>query len=336
MVAGDILVSTANSWNLVGKCVWVPVLENRSCFGGFVSVLRGREEKIRRKYLYWWFSSPRVQRVLQSFGNKTTSISNLNIERCLSLEVPLPDLAEQDRVVELLDRVDALLRLRKKTISELSLMKEALLHELLNESNNCLSWAEKNLGDVSVVQGGLQVSAARKKHKTEFPYLRVANVYRGQLCLDEVKEMGVSEKELGRTLLKANDILVVEGHGNPNEVGRCALWDGSINPVTHQNHLIRVRLDERMVLPRFACDYMNSPVGRRHLLGAGKTTSGLNTISTTDVRSVPLKIPPLAVQHDYVSRVQAVDAISVRNAEHLNELGVLFSSLQHRAFRGEL
>ncbi len=330
------MVSTANSWNLVGKCVWVPELSGRSCFGGFVSVLRGRREKVRNRYLYWWFSSPKIQSLLQSFGNKTTSISNLNVERCLSLEVPLPSLSEQDRIVALLDKSSYLIRLRQSSIGQLSLMKAALLDGLLLDSASDFGWRESALGDVADVQGGLQVMASRKKYQTEYPYLRVANVYRGYLELGEVKTMGASERELGRTLLRVNDILVVEGHGNPNEVGRCALWDGSVNPCTHQNHLIRVRVDENKILARFACDYMNSTFGRRHLVRAGKTTSGLNTISTTDVRSAPVKIPSLSVQHDYVRRVEAIDAIWRRHVGSLKELGVLFSSLQHRAFRGEL
>src|SRR4051812_33286826 len=40
MQRGDILVSSANSWNLVGKCCWVPDLKKPATFGGFVSVLR--------------------------------------------------------------------------------------------------------------------------------------------------------------------------------------------------------------------------------------------------------------------------------------------------------
>jgi type I restriction enzyme S subunit len=87
---GDVLVSSANSWNLVGKCCWVPDLPWRATFGGFISVLRGDREKINPRYLYHWFSSPRIQTTVRSFGQQTTNISNLNVERCLRLALPLP------------------------------------------------------------------------------------------------------------------------------------------------------------------------------------------------------------------------------------------------------
>ena len=95
--AGDILVSSANSWNLVGKCCQVPKLEYPSTVGGFISILRPKTEMLESSYLYRWFSSEVVQRKLRSFANQTTNISNLNHKRTLELQIPLPPLAEQKR-----------------------------------------------------------------------------------------------------------------------------------------------------------------------------------------------------------------------------------------------
>ena len=133
-----------------------------------------------------------------------------------------------------------------------------------------------------------------------------------------------------------DDLLVVEGHGNPSEIGRVALWDGSISGCVHQNHIIRVRFEIRTVVPRYACEYLNSPGGRRHLLRAGKTTSGLNTISVSEVRTAPLTLPPVEIQRDFARRVAAVEKLKATHRASLTELDALFASLQHRAFRGEL
>ena len=76
--AGDILVSSANSWNLVGKCCQVPKLEYPSTAGGFISILRPENQELKSSYLYRWFSSDVVQRKLRSFANQTTNISNLD------------------------------------------------------------------------------------------------------------------------------------------------------------------------------------------------------------------------------------------------------------------
>ena len=94
LLTGDLLVSSANSWNLVGKCCSVPQLQWPATFGGFISVLRGDSSQVDARYLYHWFSSPRVQATVRSFGQQTTNISNLNVDRCLRLGLPLPSLPE--------------------------------------------------------------------------------------------------------------------------------------------------------------------------------------------------------------------------------------------------
>ena len=192
------------------------------------------------------------------------------------------------------------------------------------------------LGSVAEVQGGLQVTTARKDLPLEAPYLRVANVYRGSLDLREIKMIRVTASELSRTLLKWEDLLIVEGHGNPNEIGRSALWTGEVPGCVHQNHIIRARFNSSKILPAFGCEYLNSPGGRQHLLRAGKTTTGLNTISVSNVRGTPIAIPPLQQQKAFVRRIQSIEQLKATHRSALARLDELFVSLQHRAFRGEL
>ena len=114
---GDILVSSANSWNLVGKCCWVPELYQRTTFGGFISALRADSQLVLPRFLFRWFSSNRIQATVRSFGRQTTNISNLDFGRCLKLELPLPPLSEQRRIAEVLDRAEALRAKRREAIA---------------------------------------------------------------------------------------------------------------------------------------------------------------------------------------------------------------------------
>jgi type I restriction enzyme S subunit len=102
---GDILVSSANSWNLVGKGCWVPELNYPASAGGFISILRGNSDAVDLRYLYHWFVSPQTQAKLRSYSNKTTNISNLDHGRTLATEIPLPPLEEQRRIAAILDTV---------------------------------------------------------------------------------------------------------------------------------------------------------------------------------------------------------------------------------------
>ena len=154
----------------------------------------------------------------------------------------------------------------------------------------------------------------------ERPYLRVDNVFRGFLKLDEIKTIRLTESELLRTSLDYEDILIVEGHGNKAEIGRCARWDGSIDKCVHQNHLIRLRCDRSKASPMYVENFINSPGGRRSLIGTSRTTSGLNTISVSKVRGSEIQLPSLHLQHRFAAIVESVERQKSSLRAHLAQL----------------
>lgn len=335
--AGDILVSTANSWELVGKCSWVPELKYRATIGGFISTLRAKPESVLPRYLYHWFNSPEIQLKARNCGRQTTNISNMDMKRCLQIEIPLPPLEQQKRIAAILDKADELRAKRRSAITKLDELLKSVFRELFGDPvTNPKGWSMKELGDVATVKGGLQVTSKRSSNEIEVPYLRVANVYRDKLELGEIKTIRVTKAELERTQLSKGDLLIVEGHGNRDEIGRSAVWDGTINQCVHQNHLIRVQLDAASILPSYASFYLNSDGGRRQLIRSGKTTSGLNTISTSNVRETQLLLPPLDEQKQFLRVSSSLDKYKNRHNEQLEMLDCLFFSLQARAFSGDL
>lgn len=307
----------------------VPMATNQ----GFKSFVPNRE-RVHTKFLYHWLRRNRPY--LESLGNGATfkEVSKAVVAR---IEIPLPPLLEQQRIAEILDKADALRAKRRAALTQLDTLTQSIFLDIFGDpASNPKGWPIARVDGVADVQGGLQVTTARKNLPHEVPYLRVANVYRGFLDLREIKTIRATDAELARTQLVTNDLLIVEGHGNPAEIGRGALWDGSIAHCIHQNHIIRARFDAAKVVPLYACEYLNSPGGRRHLLRAGKTTSGLNTISVSEVKGTPVAVPPISLQREFARRVTAVENQKKVQRVSLAEQDALFASLQHCAFRGEL
>lgn len=249
------------------------------------------------------------------------------------IPIVCPPLPEQRRIVDLLTRAEGIVRLRREAAAKAAELIPALfIHHFGDLATNPMGWPVTTLGAVAAVQGGLQVTRARSEHPLERPYLRVANVYRDRLDLAEVKSIRLTDAELNRTRLQVGDLLFVEGHGNPAEVGRVAVWDGSIEDCTHQNHLIRARPDRARLLPEFACTLLNSQGGRQSLLRSGKTTSGLSTISTQNVKDAAVFLPPLAQQAAFVQRIEDVASIQRQQITALAKAQATFDALLAQAF----
>ena len=95
---GDILISIANSKELVGKISVVRAIPFRATFGAFVAVLRSNK-CVLPEFLALYLRAPQVKRYFYIHSSNTTNISNLNMRRVMAMPVALPSLAEQRRLV---------------------------------------------------------------------------------------------------------------------------------------------------------------------------------------------------------------------------------------------
>lgn len=173
----------------------------------------------------------------------------------------------------------------------------------------------------------------------QLPYLRVANVYANDLRLNEIERIGVYESELEKLLVREGDLLVVEGNGSKDQIGRLAVWDGSIDPCVHQNHLIKVRpVLARM--PKWLLYWLLSPNGRHFVEVVASSTSGLYTLSVNKVGDLPIALPPLAEQTRIVAEVERrlsmVEELEAAVAANLLRATRLRQSILRGAFTGSL
>ncbi len=200
------------------------------------------------------------------------------------------------------------------------------------------TWAWANLDCISEIQGGIQKQPSRTPSQNSFPFLRVANVARGQLKLDSVHEIELFEGELERLRLQRDDVLIVEGNGSLTEIGRCARWDGSIPNAVHQNHLIRAR--PVLMSGLFVETWINSQSGIRSLTRLAATTSGLYTLSVGKIGRVPIPVPPVDEQEQIglllEDSLQQIAQASVSVETGLRMAAAQRQNILRAAFSGQL
>ena len=161
-----------------------------------------------------------------------------------------------------------------------------------------------SLGDLALVSYGIQKSPENRPGPDARPYLRVANVQRGQLDLSEIKYIEVSDAEMEALRLQAGDLLVCEGN-SADLVGRPAIWNDEIPDCVHQNHILKVRVNREAAIPEYVLEYMQTPPARSYFRSRAKFTTHLASINSNDLRELPVPLPPLDIQHDILQDVQA-------------------------------
>ena len=328
---GDVLLAKITPCMENGKAAVAHHLTNGVGRGSTEFYVLRPGGKVLGEYVYHFVRQPRFREKAKRHFTGTAGQQRVPKSFMENVPIPLPTLDEQRQIVGILNRTARIERLSALVNKHLGDFIPALFIKMFGDPiENPMRWERRRLGDVSEIQGGLQVTRKRANHPLKKPYLRVANVLRNQLVLDEIKCIRLTENELDRVRLQRNDLLIVEGHGNPGEIGRSAIWDGSVKDCVHQNHLIRVRPNRDSIAPEFACAYLNSTSGRQHLLRSGKTTSGLNTISTSDVKACALFVPPLDLQNRFAEIVAAARDIAATTEAALDTASTLSASFMIR------
>ena len=181
-----------------------------------------------------------------------------------------------------------------------------------------VGWEWVRISDLAEVQGGIQKTQLRTPVKQHFPYLRVANVQRDALRLEEIERFELTMDELERWRLIAGDLLIVEGNGSAEEIGRCAVWTGAIDPCVYQNHLIRVRCFQQDCMA-FIKLFLNAPSGAEEMKRLAITTSGLYNLSVGKIRNYAVPMAPLAEQSRIVTRITALRRLCADLRQRLAE-----------------
>ncbi|UPT87274.1 hypothetical protein HAP41_0000045315 [Bradyrhizobium barranii subsp. apii] len=188
-------------------------------------------------------------------------------------------------------------------------------------------------------QSDQNTALSRIGRAKQVPYLRVANVYANALRLDDIAQIGCSDQELKKTLLQQGDLLIVEGNGSLDQIGRVALWNDEIKGCSHQNHIIRGRPGSDL-LPSYGLFWLLSPEGRRAIEAVASSSSGLHTLSISKVGGLPIPICNLAEQREIIRRIEAALLWINRVASEGNSARRLIDRLNQailaKAFRGEL
>ena len=200
-------------------------------------------------------------------------------------------------------------------------------------------WVWASVEQLATVIGGLTKNKKRGEMPMKRPMLRVANVYQDRLELDDVHESGVTEGELDRVALRSGDLLVVEGNGSKDQIGRMAVWNCEIPDAVHQNHLIKVRMADPTIVA-FAMKWFQSPQGRQNIELVASSTSGLYTLSISKIERLVVPLPSKAELAEICDRL---DEAFARMAPmqgwcetELKRSAALRQSILKEAFSGKL
>lgn len=305
-----------------------------------------RHERIDAGYLGWLCRTVGFVELCLRASEGTTNRVRLKEERLLSLEIPLPPLSEQRRLVARIEELAVNVHKARALRHEAAKEAEALISFAVSRSDEELRaihpmttlehYARREKG--SLRSGPFGSALLHNEFVMEgVPAIGIQDVKENRFEL--TRKWNVTPRkadELARYTIKPGDVLVTV----MGTLGRACVVPDEVPRMISTKHVWTITLDRRRTEPRWVSFWINfSRLAREELLGQGTGTAipGLNGVK---LRKLPLPEVPLPEQRRIVAKLDVLQAevgsLRKLQGEITAELDAMIPTILDKAFKGEL
>ena len=297
-----------------------------------------RDDRIYPRYLRWVL----VGDVFHSAFMRTVSGVGGSLLRArpaevFKIQIPLPSLAEQQRIAEILDAADALRAKRREALAQLDVLLQSTFIDMFGDPvTNPMGWPPISLSAISEeLRDGPFGSNLKSSHYVDngVRVIRLQNIGVGELLNDDLAYISEAHfASLPRNHCRPGDV-IIGTMGDPNL--RACVVPSALTRALNKADCILMRVDMAKVDPIYVCWLLNNPRMVSIALGLvrGQTRG---RISLGRLKKLQISLPPMELQLRFAALVRSVEEQRASQRAHLAELDNLFVSLQSRAFRGDL
>ncbi|MDM0074314.1 restriction endonuclease subunit S [Variovorax sp. J2P1-59] len=329
MRTGDVLVSTVRP-NLNAVALVPESLDNEVASTAFC-VLRATP-RVLPEYLYFFVRSNRFVRSVSKLakGALYPAVSDSSI---LDQRLPLPDLKQQRRLVDVLLCAQGIIRQRHEIREKMTQVVPALFFDIFGDSTaNTKGWPIVQLESLLKLnpQNGLY------KHKSAYgagtPIVRIDTFRDGEM--DDpasLKRLKLDDDEVRRYGLDEGDILVNRVN-SPDHLGKSVLIPALAEPTVFESNMMRLVMDRERALPRYIFAALQTNRTRRHFQLNAKRAINQASLNQQDLKSLTVMLPPMEKQERFARYVEATMVNFANEARALKGIETTMESLLTRTF----
>jgi len=284
-------------------------------------VVRAKPDVVLPEFLpFLMMSDGFMKRAVEiSVGSLSPTINwkTLKIE-----EFALPPLAQQQRIAEIFWAVDEGIQAWCLAAHVAERQRQAVIADFYasHESDQAL------LGDcLEEVQYGSSSKAILQPASGLVPLLRIPNVIGGKVDFADLVWLEPTP-EFEKYRLAHGDVLIVRTNGNPQYVGRTAVYESTrFDECFFASYLIRLRSKADKLLPRFLHEMLQSEPVKKDVRKQVKSSAGNYNLNTQGIRGLRIPLPAKKVQQELLGRLDAIGTVVDAANEHVKTVRALRS-----------
>ncbi|MBB4193767.1 restriction endonuclease subunit S [Rhizobium aethiopicum] len=304
-----------------------------AAIGRQLMALRPKQGRILQSYLFNFIRHTEQRIAGLADGATVPGIGKADLA---NLQIPLPPLDEQKRIAAILDKADQLRQKRRQAIALLDSLRQSIFLEMFGDPvSNPMGLPAKPLGSiVSKVGSGATPKGGDASYKPfGIPLIRSMNVRDGAFKTDGLAFIDDNQAK------KLNNVIVEDGDVLLNITG------ASIARVCRAPKLkvaARVNQHVAIIRPKAALDsyYLEAlllaPSFKRKLLLIGEGGATRQAITKSQIEDLIVPAPAIETQMEFRNKIENIECQMRFSKIQSSSLDMAFSSLQHRAFSGQL
>ena len=338
LVYGDIILEKSGGGpkQPVGRVIIFDKKEGDFSFSNFTSAIRVKNpSELDFNFLHKFLFFSYISGITEIMQSHSIGIRNLDTKLYKEIEISLPPLFEQHRIVKILDEVfEGVAKAKENAEKNLKNAKE-LFESYLQSFLTNSAYEIKTLGELCIsFEYG---SSSKSKSNGKIPVLRMGNIQDGRFVWGKLAYSD-NDIEIKKYLLRHNDVLFNRTN-SPELVGKTAVYKGEM-PAIFAGYLIRINRNENLLDADYLNYFLNSNIAKDY----GKTVviSSVNqaNINGTKLKGYPIPAPTLFEQKSFVAKLDALSAetkkLEAIYKQKLANLEELKKSVLKKAFAGEL
>ena len=291
---------------------------------------------INNKYLYYLINSKIEHLRKNSIGGV---IKYIKLGNLTNIEFNKINIQEQEECVDLLDKMQEIIDIRKQQIEELDeLIKSQFVEMFGDPILNPMNWEVKKLRDISnkIMSGNTPKGGDRVYVPSGIEFYRSQNVWKNRIEKEDIAYIDEeTHKNMIKSSLKHNDLLITKtGRINTenSSLGRTAIYTGKDDKANINGHVYLVRLNEgenhEFVLRILISDRYREYIRSVCVGGIDK-----RQLNKEHIEDFPIIYPPKELQKEFTDKVRQIDQQRFEIEKSLEEIQKLQESLMNKYFR---
>lgn len=297
------------------------------CNQGFKNLICS--EKIDNRYLYWFLKGNTA--LLQSLGRGAT-FKEISKTIVANIEINVPDKEMQRQVVDNLEKISKIIRLRKQELQKLNEIIKARFVEMFgNPVLNNKGWKVMPLRELTTKIGSGATPKGGKEayRKAGISLIRSMNVHNGQFDYKELAYISDEQaSKLDNVIIEKDDVLLnITGAS----VARSCIVPSSILPARVNQHVCIIRCNE-FIIPEFLNKLLIDDNFQNLLWNIAGSGATREAITKQQVENLQIIVPPIKSQNAFMEFCKQIQKSKAAVQKALDETQLLFDSLMQKYF----